>query len=134
PRLTTVAGLEGLVARITRYASDVYNPLSQPQPIRDYGSMANYRVAVINGDVDLGPGSGYGILLVRGAVRVVGHFNWDGLILVIGQCALSWTKGTAGINSGGIFIAHSQAADRAQMTPPGHIAADQRPPATRSGP
>jgi len=129
PRLTTVAGLEGLVARITRYASDVYNPLSQPQPIRDYGSMANYRVAVINGDVDLGPGSGYGILLVRGAVRVVGHFNWNGLILVIGQGALSWTKGTTGIISGGIFIAHTRAADGSMLTVPGDIAADLSPAA-----
>ena len=129
PRLTTVAGLESLVASITRYASDVYNPAKQAQSITDYGGTTNYRVAVINGDVNLGPGLGYGILLVRGAVRVVGPFNWNGLILIIGQGALSWTNGTTGIINGGIFIARTRAPDGSLLTAPGDIAADVSPAA-----
>src|SRR5437762_2322789 len=64
-RLTTVAGLEGLVAGITANANNVFNPpTGGTQPITTLGSAANYRVAVVNGDVTLGPGTGYGILLV----------------------------------------------------------------------
>ena len=129
PRLTTVAGLEGLVARITRYASDVYNPLMQPQAIAHYGSATNYKVAVINGDAALGPGSGYGILLVRGALRVAGPFSWNGLILIIGQGALSWTKDTTGIINGGIFIARTRAPDGSLLITPGEITADLSPAA-----
>ena len=129
PRLTTVTGLEGLAAGITKYASDVYNPVTQPQSIADYGSATNYRVAVVNGDVNLGSGSGYGILLVHGAVRVVGQFNWNGLILIIGQGALTWSSGTTGTINGGIFVARTRAADGSLLTTPGNIAADLSPAA-----
>lgn len=129
PRLTTVAGLEGLAARITKYAADIYNPIAQPQSITDYGSATNYRVAVVNGDVNLGPGSGYGILLVRGGVRVVGHFSWNGLILIIGQGAMSWAGGTTGIIHGGMFIARTRAADGSMLAAPGDTAGDLSPAA-----
>ncbi len=129
PRLTTVAGLERLAASITRYASDTYNPVMQPQAITYYGSATHYKVAVINGDANLGPGSGYGILLVSGALRVVGSFNWNGLILIIGQGALSWTNSTTGIVNGGMFVARTRAADGSLLTTPGVIAADLSPAA-----
>lgn len=128
-RLTTVPGLEGLAASITKHASDVYSPTTQPQSIADYGSSTKYKVAVINGDVALGPGSGYGILLVRGAVRVVGNFTWNGLILIIGQGALSWARGTTGTINGGIFVARTRAPDGSLLTTVGAVAADLSPAA-----
>src|SRR5437762_12703762 len=86
PRLTTVAGLESLVAGITRNATDLYNPPSGgSQVIGDYGSAANYKVAVVNGDVVLGPGSGYGILLTPGAVKVEGILSWQGHTRILGE-------------------------------------------------
>src|SRR5207237_1635640 len=91
PRLKTVAGLESLAASITKNGSDLYNPGRGAHAIGNYGSSTNYKVAVVSGDVVLGPGSGYGILLVRGAARVVGNFTWNGLILIVGQGVLTWS-------------------------------------------
>ena len=127
PRLTTVAGLESLVASITKNADDVYNPLAGVQAITNYGSIAGYRIAVVNGDAALGPGSGFGLLLVRGAVRVMGNFNWNGLILVIGQGVLTWTPGTSGIVHGGLFIAPTLAPGGTLLPSPGSVTANLSP-------
>ena len=128
PRLTTVAGLESLAAGITKNATDLYNPPSGgSQVIGDYGSAANYKVAVVNGDVVLGPGSGYGILLTRGAVKVAGNFTWNGLILIIGEGVLTWSSGAKGNIYGGLFIAQTRAADGSLLTSPGQITADLNP-------
>jgi hypothetical protein len=128
PRLTTVPGLEGLVASITKNATDVSRPPNgTAQVVTNYGSSTNYRVAVINGDVTLGPGSGYGILLARGAVTVTGSFAWSGLILVIGKGTLTWNEGATGLIHGGLFIAQTLAPDGSQLASPGAVTADLSP-------
>jgi len=130
PRLTTVAGLESLVASITKNATDRYNvPPRTAKAIGNYGNPANYGVAVVKGDVDLGPGTGYGILLVRGTLRVVGNFTWNGLILIIGQGALTWNSGTTGTVNGGVFVANTLAADGSPLSTPGPVSADLSPAA-----
>lgn len=130
PRLMTVRGLESLVASITKNANDIYNPSSGgAQSISDYGSATDYKVAVINGDTVLGPGSGYGILLTRGGLSVAGNFTWNGLILIIGQGLLTWNSGTTGTINGGLFIARTRTADGSLLTTPGQITADLTPAA-----
>jgi hypothetical protein len=126
PRLTTVAGLESLAASISRNATD---NIPYAAVIGNYGSPANYKVAVVNGDVDLGPGYGYGILLVRGAVRVRDTFTWNGLILIIGQGVLTWDSGKSGTVNGGVFIARTRAADGSLLTALGAVTADLSPAA-----
>ena len=86
-------------------------------------------VAVVNGDVVLGPGSGYGILLTRGTVQVVGNFTWNGLILIIGQGILTWNSGTAGTIYGGLFMAQTRAADGSILPTLSNVAADLTPAA-----
>jgi len=103
-RLQTAAGVQNLAARITRNANDVYSSTA----IRDYGSPSSYKVAVVNGNVDLGPGTGYGILVARGNVNVVGDFTWNGLILVIGSGTVQWNNHAGTIN-GGIFASGTYA-------------------------
>ncbi|PYS14813.1 MAG: hypothetical protein DMG15_06695 [Acidobacteria bacterium] len=130
PRLTTVSGLESLVSSLTKNATDLYNPpVGGIQAIGNYGSATNYKVAVVNGDVVLGPGSGYGILLTRGTVQVVGNFTWNGLILIIGQGILTWNSGTAGTIYGGLFMAQTRAADGSILPTLGNVAADLTPAA-----
>ncbi|PYR97342.1 MAG: hypothetical protein DMG16_24960 [Acidobacteria bacterium] len=130
PRLTTVSGLESLVSSLTKNATDLYNPpVGGIQAIGNYGSATNYKVAVVNGDVVLGPGSGYGILLTRGTVKVVGNFTWNGLILIIGQGILTWNSGTAGTIYGGLFMAQTRAADGSILPTLGNVAADLTPAA-----
>jgi hypothetical protein len=103
PTLVTSAGLDELVMRITANATDVYSPPPGiPQTIASYGSPDNYRIAVVNGDVNLGWGTGHGILLARGDVNISGSFTWNGLILMIGPGALYWNS-DEGVINGGLF-------------------------------
>ena len=112
PMLRTVDGLERIAASISANASDIYNPpFGSAEAIRDYGSPGNYRIAVVNGDVELGPGIGYGMLIVRGNVTVAGNFTWNGLILILGQGVLHWNQGFGSVN-GGVFIARTRSNDR----------------------
>jgi hypothetical protein len=108
----------------------VYSPSpGGTQAIGNYGNAANYKVLVVNGNVALGPGSGYGILVTRGTVNVVGNFTWSGLILIIGQGVLTWNSDTTGTIHGGLFVAQTRAADGSILPAPGNVAADLTPAA-----
>lgn len=107
--LTTVSGLESMVDAISNIATETYRPgFGNEAAIGDIGSAADYRVVVVNGDVDFGPGDGYGILLVRGVVTLGGGFSWNGLILAIGQGEIHWNGGGNGVVRGGMFIAKTR--------------------------
>jgi hypothetical protein len=115
PMLKTVESLERIAASITANASDIYNPaFGSVEAIRDYGNPDNYRIAVVNGDVQLGPGTGYGMLIVRGNATVAGNFTWNGLIVILGQGVLHWNQGLGSIN-GGLFIARTLSDDRSMF-------------------
>jgi hypothetical protein len=98
PRLYSSAGRQSLAASITRNATDLFSTAT----IRGYGTPANYRIAVVNGNANLGPGTGYGILLASGNVNVTGDFVWNGLILIIGTGTLRM-NGYSGTVNGGLF-------------------------------
>ncbi|HEY2381301.1 MAG TPA: PilX N-terminal domain-containing pilus assembly protein [Terriglobia bacterium] len=97
-RMQSAAGLQSFAAGITRHATDLYSTTS----ITDYGSAAQYKIAVVNGNTTLGPGTGYGILLCQGDLNVAGNFTWNGLILVIGTGNVHWNGFTGTVN-GGLF-------------------------------
>ena len=80
-----------------------------------------YKVAVVNGDANLDSGSGYGMLVVRGNLRMTGNFKWNGLILVIGQGVLHWNAGGNGSVTGGLLVARTHAADRTPADPLGTL-------------
>ncbi len=122
PILKSVDGLERLVSRITPNAADVYNPpFGSAQIIANYGTAAEYKVAVVNGDATLDAGSGYGMLVVRGNLRVTGNFMWNGLILVIGQGVIHWNASGNGSVNGGVFLARTRADDRTGINPIGTL-------------
>ena len=115
PMLKTTAGLESLVSSISAAATDTYTPgFGNSTSLGDVGGANDYRVVVVNGDCDFGPGQGYGILLVRGNLTTSGNFGWDGLILIIGQGDLLWNGGGNRDISGGIFIAKTRGTPTAQ--------------------
>jgi hypothetical protein len=125
PRLKSIAGLEEIVARIAAQATDVFTPAPRTsRTIGWLGGPSDYRVVVVNGDAQLGPGTGYGLLLVSGNVTLSGNFTWHGLILVIGQGVLRWNGGAEGAIHGGVFIARTRAADGTLLTGRGGITAD----------
>jgi Tfp pilus assembly protein PilX len=117
PRLQTVAGLEGLAASITRNATDVYEGGS----LINAGSPTNYRVVVVNGNLDLGSTTGYGFLLVRGELHIVGDVTWNGLIVVLGQGVMHTDNGATAVVNGGLFLARTHAADSSLLTVPGQV-------------
>ena len=107
--LTTVSGLESMVDAISNLATDTYTPgFGNKAAIGDIGSASDRRVVLVNGDVDFGPGDGYGILLVRGVATFVGNFSWNGLVLAIGQGEIHWNGGSNGSIRGGMFIAKTR--------------------------
>jgi hypothetical protein len=113
-RLSSIAGLESLVAGITRNATDIYAAAA----IGDLGSASDFRIAVANGDVALGPGAGYGLLVVRGNLTVVGDITWNGVIAAIGQGAVAQDPGVSMTVDGGILAARTRAGDGTLLSAP----------------
>jgi len=112
PRLRTVNGLEGLAAAIVRNADDIYTG----SVLMNSGSPTDYRVVVANGNLELGPGTGYGLLLVRGELTIAGAMRWNGLIVVIGQGVVH-TNAALTID-GGLFVAKTRAANGSLLPTP----------------
>jgi Tfp pilus assembly protein PilX len=73
-------------------------------------------VDVVNGDLSLGPGSGYGILVVTGNLTMSGNFSWNGLILVLGSGGITFNGGGNGTITGSIIAA--KITDNSQNPPP----------------
>jgi len=117
PRLHTVAGLEGLASSITKNATDVYASGS----LINAGSPTNYRVVVVNGNLDLGSTTGYGLLLVRGELHILGDVTWNGLIVVLGQGVMHTNPGANAVVNGGLFLARTRAADGSLLAVPEQV-------------
>jgi len=131
-RLRSPAGMESIVDRIVESSSEKYSPgWSGSTIIGNAGTASDYRVIVVNGDCLLGTGAGFGILLVRGNLRVTGSFHWNGLILVIGQGSVASSGTVTGIITGGLFVMRTRADDRnplnesgTMLTAPGSVEVD----------
>jgi Tfp pilus assembly protein PilX len=120
PELMTPAGLEQVVADIASYATQTYSPgFPGVQALGNVGTAANPQIVVVNGDCDYGPGTGYGTLVVRGNLTFNGNFNWNGLILVIGQGVMNWNGGATGEIAGAMLIAASRGLPRTAIDPVG---------------
>jgi hypothetical protein len=63
-------------------------------------SPTNPMTIVVNGDLNLNSGTGYGLLLVTGTLTYQPLASWNGIILVIGRGAFVYNSGGGG--SGGI--------------------------------
>ena len=117
PRLQTVTGLEILSNSITKNATDVYESAT----LINVGSPVNYRVVVVKGNLDLGSGTGYGLLLVRGELHIIGNVTWNGLIVVLGRGVMRADSGTTTLVNGGLFIARTQAPDGSLLAAPADV-------------
>jgi hypothetical protein len=108
-RLKTPAGLERIVSGIAANADHSYSGgYGWSQEIGSVGSPVDYRIVVVHGDCVLGPGTGYGMLLVRGNLTISGSFQWFGPILVVGQGVLRWNSSASGAVHGGMFLARTR--------------------------
>ena len=113
PRVKTPAGAERFVEGIALNATDRFDAAwDETIILGPVGSPADYRVVVVNGDCEFGNAAGYGVLLVRGDLTVRGNFEWNGLILVIGQGTMRASALTIGWITGGVFVSRTRDIDR----------------------
>jgi len=105
--LTTVGGLTNLVNLVTTAAGgNVYGASPLPSPsAMNMGTNTAPVINVVNGDLTL-TGSGAGILLVTGQLTLNGNFNYNGLILAIGEGAITKSGGGGGTVNGAMFAAN----------------------------
>jgi Tfp pilus assembly protein PilX len=114
PRLKNTRQLEAFASGVRRNATDLYTDTL----ITEYGSPVDYRIGVADGNAELGPGTGYGVLLVRGDLNVTGNVTWNGLVLVIGSGAVHLKPGVATTINGGLFLARTRELDGTLLSAP----------------
>jgi len=112
---STPATLDNLVSSIanvadTTYSCGIGSPCSPSGPL---GTNANPQITYVNGDFNFGSGSGSGVLVVTGTLSFTGNATFNGLILVIGQGAISESGGGNGGFNGSVFMANTHSS-----TPP----------------
>ena len=78
--------LGNFVESLTSLADDYYDGDTHFAGGTEFGTESNPTITYIDGDVHLsGNGSGYGILVITGALRYTGAFDYNGLVLVVGE-------------------------------------------------
>jgi hypothetical protein len=93
-----VIGLRTVAQNSGRY----YTPATPPP---DFGSPTTPKITFVDGDADLNPASGAGLLICTGNLTLEGSAVFDGLILVLGQGSLTRTGGGNGTTLGSILVA-----------------------------
>jgi hypothetical protein len=119
--LSTTASLDQLIQTIQTNADAVIpNPPNAPG-VNNSGTTYNFggtgwpsgmsatnpKVVYVDGSFDLGPNTGYGILVVTGNFHYHGNSGWNGIILVVGDGTTTFDGqgGGSGEFDGAIFVA-----------------------------
>ena len=86
-------------------------------------SASNPKVVFADGSFDLGPNTGYGILVVTGNFQYQGNSGWNGIILVIGDGTTTFlgNGGGNGEFDGAIFAATTRDASGNQLPNYGNV-------------
>jgi len=87
---------------IAQNAGRYYTPATPPT---DFGSLTQPKITFVDGDADLNPADGAGLLVCTGALTIEGSAVYHGLILVMGQGSLTRSGGGNGQTYGSILVA-----------------------------
>jgi hypothetical protein len=102
------ADLDNLVNTLANYA-DVAYPKTGNCPCAPTGGIAGTnsapQITFVNGDFNMGSGSGAGVLIVTGTLSFTGNAGFNGLVLVIGQGNIQESGGGNGGFNGTVFVA-----------------------------
>ena len=138
---SSVTGLNSVVQNVENAATKTYSGATTLSNAI-FGTAANPKVTVVNGDLTLsGTTTGSGILLVTGAINFKGNFSFDGVIMVIGSGVFNAGGGGSGNFTGAVIVANiggdtpackSGPASQCYATNP--IEANLNPPAVAGGP
>jgi hypothetical protein len=140
--LSSTAALDQLVLDIKNNADVVMQPYPPPPPtfnnsgtIYNFGtsgtgytwpsdmSATNPKVVFVDGSFDLGPNTGYGLLVVTGNFHYHGNSGWKGIILVVGDGTTTF-DGQGGGNGefdGAVFVATTRDANGNQLANLGSV-------------
>ena len=119
---STPAQLDNMVQSIGNLADATYTcgingfpngsgsppPTAPCSPTGSLGTDANPQITYVNGDFNMGNASGAGVLIVTGTLSFNGNATFDGLILVVGQGAMSESGGGNGGFNGSVFLAKTR--------------------------
>src|SRR2546422_8810525 len=104
------ADLDNLVNTLANYA-DVTYPKAGNCPCAPTGGIAGTnsapQITFVNGDFNMGSGSGAGVLIVTGTLSFTGDAGFNGLVLVIGQGNLQESGGGNGGGKWAVFFAQN---------------------------
>jgi hypothetical protein len=93
-----VIGLRTVAQNSGRY----FTPATPPT---DFGSPTTPKITFVDGDADLSPANGAGLLICTGHLTIEGSAIYDGLILVVGAGSLTRSGGGNGTTLGSILVA-----------------------------
>jgi hypothetical protein len=117
---STPSALDNMVNSIANVADVTYTcGIGTPcSPSGAVGTNASPQITYVNGDFNFGNGSGAGVLVVTGTLSFTGNASFNGLILVIGQGAISESGGGSGGFNGSVFMAktHSPTSPYPELT------------------
>jgi len=103
--LQTAAAARNLVIGMRTVAVSNNRYFTTATPPTDFGTTSRPTLTFIDGDGELGPVSGAGLLIVTGALTVDGSATFNGLILVLGSGQLIRSGGGNGNSLGSILVA-----------------------------
>ena len=130
--LTTTDSLDQMLQTVQQNADAVLPNPPNPPGYNNSGTTYNYggtgwpadmsatnpKVVYVDGSFDLGPNTGYGILVVTGNFHYHGNSGWNGIILVVGDGTTTF-DGQGGGNGefdGAVFVATTRDASGNQLS------------------
>jgi hypothetical protein len=134
--LSNPASLDQLVTNVRNSADVVIPNPPNPQNYNNSGTTYNFgqsgpgytwptdmsatnpKTIYVDGSFDLGPNTGYGLLVVTGNFRYQGNSGWKGIILVIGDGTTTFlgNGGGSGEFDGTVFVANTRNGTGGQLS------------------
>ena len=111
PAWTSVPEIETLAATCRSIANTVITSpsgVSTTLTAAQVGTTASRKIVFVDGAATINSVNGAGILVVTGQLTLSGNFNYNGLIMCIGEGSLLRNGGGNGEISGGIFVAKTR--------------------------
>ncbi|HEY6232737.1 MAG TPA: pilus assembly PilX N-terminal domain-containing protein [Pyrinomonadaceae bacterium] len=103
--LQTAAAARAFVVEMRTRANNENRYYTTASPPPDFGSIADPKYTFVDGNVDLPPAGGSGLLIVTGTFTMDGSSDFKGLILVLGGGVLNRNGGGNGDTWGAVMVA-----------------------------
>jgi hypothetical protein len=103
--LQTADGARQLVIGLRTVAQNNGRYFTPATPPTDFGSPTTPKITFVDGDADLNPADGAGLLICTGNLTIEGSAVYNGLILVLGAGSLTRSGGGDGTTLGSILVA-----------------------------